>query len=212
MVSMEHHGSVVSAAKMLQSMNIDSMIGTLAGSCFVDKARNQLVETFLATDCTDLFFIDADIGFDVNCIPRFMTSPHEILVGIPPKRKPEVEFHIGRPTNGFKDGAFECKEAPTAFMRLKRSVFEKLDAAYPELHHAYKPGVKEPVPYFQCGIKDGEFLGEDIFFCRLWAALGHSIWIDANVDFVHRGSHPFKGNCLTHLVNTKQVVLSKEIS
>lgn len=195
---------------MLESGGIDAQIGTMGGCCFVDRARNALVETFLKSGCTDLFFVDSDIGFDATCIPRFIESPHEIVVGIPPKRKEEIEFHIGRATNEFKDGCFECKEAPTAFMRIKRSVFEKLDEAFPELKLVYKEPETNPVPYFQCAIVDGHFLGEDIFFCRLWTRIGGSVWIDANVDFVHRGSHPFKGNCLTHLVDTKQVILKEK--
>jgi len=208
MVSIEHHGSIVNAVQILASGKHDARIGTIGGCCFVDRARNALVKSFLESDCTDLFFIDADIGFDPLVIPRFMESPHEIIVGIPPKRKPEVEFHIGKATNAFTEGAFECKEAPTAFMRIRRSVFAKLDEAYPELKTLLKDP-KDPTPYFQCAIVDGEFLGEDIFFCRLWARMGYSVWIDANVDFTHRGSHPFKGNCLQHLVDTKQVVLKE---
>jgi len=212
MVSVEHLGSMTNAAVILAAGGHESRVGTLAGCAFVDRARNKLVSTFLESECTDLFFVDADIGFDPLVIPRFMEYPHEIVVGIPPKRKPEVEFHIGHATNVFKDGCFECKEAPTAFMRIRRSVFEKIDAAYPELKASYKADADpkdNPTPYFQCGIVGGEFLGEDIFFCRLWNKLGESIWIDANVDFVHRGSHPFKGNCLEHLVVTKQVVLKE---
>jgi len=217
-VTIEHHGSIVNACQILNNGKHDSRVATIGGCCFVDRARNQLVKTFLESDCTDLFFVDADIGFDPLVIPRFMESPHEIVVGIPPKRKPEVEFHIGKATNVFQDGCFECKEAPTAFMRIRRSVFEQLDAAYPELktmfrkpddEDAVKFAKENPTPYFQCTIVDGLFLGEDIFFCRLWAKLGKSIWIDANVDFTHRGSHPFTGNCLQHLVDTKQVVLKE---
>lgn len=206
-ISVEHHGSIVNACQILAAGGIDSRIGTIAGCCFVDRARNQLVESFLATDCTDLFFVDADIGFDPLVIPRFMESPHEILVGIPPKRKADPEFHIGAASNAFRDGAFECKEAPTAFMRIRRSVFEQIDAVFPDIKNQFKEGVTDPTPYFQCGIYEGEFLGEDIFFCRLWNRVGKSVWIDADVDFTHRGSHPFKGNCLHHLVDTHQVVL-----
>lgn len=208
-VTAEHHGSIVNACKMLAAGDIDSQVGTISGCCFVDRARNQLVETFLKSGCTDLWFVDADIGFDSMVIPRFMESDFDILVGIPPKRKYPVEYHIGHATNAFDKGAFECKEAPTAFMRIKRRVFDILDEAYPELKHAFKEGISDPTPYFQCGIVNKEFLGEDIFFCRLWSALGRSVWIDANVDFTHRGSHPFKGNCLTHLIETQQVIIKE---
>lgn len=209
-ISVEHHGSMMSAAKVLASGGVDSSVGLLGGCCFVDRARNQLVREFLKSDCTDLFFIDADIGFDPLVLPRFIESPHDILVGIPPKRKPEVEFHIGRATNRVVHGAFEAKEVPTAFMRIKRHVFEIMDKAYPELLTSFKAGIDDPTPYFQTGIFDGEFLGEDIFFCKKWSALGHSVWIDAQVDFSHRGSHPFKGNAWKYLLETGQVVLKPE--
>lgn len=210
-VTVEHHGSVVNACQILANGGHESRVATIAGCCFVDRARNELVRTFLASDCTDLFFVDADIGFDPLVIPRFMESPHDILVGIPPKRKSEVEFHIGHATNVFRDGAFEAKEVPTAFMRIKRHVFSMLDAGCPELLTTFKEGNTDPIPYFQCGIFGGEFHGEDIFFCKKWTSLGHSVWIDAAVDFTHRGSHPFKGNCLKYLVETNQVTLKEQV-
>ncbi len=210
MVCVEHHGSMMSAAKILASGGVDSSVGLLGGCCFVDRARNQLVQEFLKSDCTDLFFIDADIGFDPLVLPRFIESPHDILAGIPPKRKPDPEYHIGKATNRVANGAFEAKEVPTAFMRIKRHVFQILDEAYPEIKNAWKEGVNDPTPYFQSRIVDGEFIGEDIFFCKLWCALGNSVWIDAQVDFSHRGSHPFKGNAWNYLVETHQIVLKPQ--
>ena len=209
MVSHEHHGSMITTTQRLAALRIGSYVATLAGCAFVDRARNELVRKFLASDCDELFFIDADIGFDSECIPRFMSHEVDIVVGIPPKRQTKPEYHIGVATQQFKNGLFECKEAPTAFMKIKRRVFEMMDEAYPELKTAYAND--DPTPYFQCGIVNRAFLGEDIFFCKNWAKMGQSVWIDAQIDFIHRGSHPFKGNCLNHLVETKQVVL-KEIA
>lgn len=206
-VSFEHHASIVTAIQVLNSGAVQSNLGIIGGCAFVDRARNQLVKAFLETDCTDLFFVDADIGFDAKVIPRFIESPHDILVGIPPKRKPEAEYHIGKATNKVSCGAFEAKEVPTAFMRIKRHVFDVINEGYPDILTIHKNG--DPTPYFQSGIVDGEFVGEDIFFCRLWAGLGQSVWIDAQVDFTHRGSHPFKGNAWDYLIDTKQVIVKE---
>ena len=214
-VSVEHHGSVVNATKILADGGYESQIATIAGSCFVDQARNKLVKSFLESGCSDLFFVDADIGFDPLVVPRFMESPHDIVVGIPPKRKVEAEFHIGKPENGeglklLKHGALPCKEAPTAFMRIKRRVFDVLNEGYPQLKTMMEDP-KEPTPYFQWGYMGGKYIGEDIFFCRLWSDLGHMVWYDPNVDFTHRGSHGFTGNCLKYLVDTKQVVMREPL-
>lgn len=214
-VTVEHHGSIVNACKILAAGGIESQVATIAGSCFVDQARNKLVKSFLESECSDLWFVDADIGFDPTVVPRFMESPHDILVGIPPKRKVEPEYHVGKPTNGegpkvIKHGAMQCQEAPTAFMRIKRRVFDVLNEGYPELPKQMKDP-KEPIPYFQWGYMGGEYIGEDIFFCRLWNGLGHKIWFDPNVDFTHRGSHGFTGNCLKYLVDTHQVSMREPL-
>jgi acetone carboxylase gamma subunit len=36
----------------------------LSGNCHVDDARNSVVREFLASDCTELVFIDADVSWE----------------------------------------------------------------------------------------------------------------------------------------------------
>ena len=211
-VTVEHSGSMVNAVKLLQARGYDSVLGSSLGCCFVDRARCKLVHYFLhETDLDDFFFIDADIGFDYRVIPHFLDSPHEIVVGIPPKRNYPVEYHVAGATNKVEHGCFEVKDAPTAFMRIKRSVFAQMDEKYEFSKSMIEglPGDDGAAPYFQCGVFNGGFMGEDIFFCRLWAALGKSIWVMPNIEFTHRGSHPFKGNLWTHFIDTKQVTLKE---
>ena len=97
----------------------------------------------------------------------------------------------------------EALEAGTGFMRIKREVFERMDAAFPELMELHQAEFGWPeIPYFQAGNTKYGRLGEDIFFCRQWVAMGEKLWIDADVTFTHRGSKAWKGNFYEHAIAT----------
>lgn len=174
----------------------------LSGNPFIDRARNDLVASFLKSEASDLLFVDDDVGWDARAVTRVLSYSQEIVAGLVPKRDPTNEscFHQNALTGVVEDGLFQSMEAPTAFIRIKRSVFETLDAAYPQLKTM--DSASEHIPYFQTGIYNGGFVGEDIFFCRQWCALGHHVWIDSDISFTHRGSRVWRGNFYEHAVKT----------
>lgn len=43
------------------------------------------------------------------------------------------------------------------------------------------------------------YLSEDYGFCRLWSALGESIYVDANSNLSHQGSKTYRGDFATSL-------------
>jgi hypothetical protein len=203
----DYTSSLMASSIYLTHKGIDARAKFVAGLCFIDLARNELIKHFLATDATDLFFIDADVGWDYHVVPRFLDSKEFIVAGLVPKKwdkdnKDKPPFHDNAMTGVMRDGLMESFEAPTAFMRIKREVFEILDSAYP--HYKDYDTMERGVPYFQTGfVKDPEtqkvsFMGEDIFFCRQWCKLGERLWLDPDVNFSHRGSYSWKGNHLEY--------------
>jgi hypothetical protein len=218
----DHVSAMTATAIHLTHLNIDMRVKHVCGCCFIDLARNDLVRHFLATDCTDMFFVDADVGFDYQVVPRFLASKQLIVAGLVPKKwdpnqdPDKPPFHDNAMTGVMQDGLMESYEAPTAFMRIKREVFEILDAAYP-YYKEYKT-MGRGTPYFQTGyVKDpdsGEvtFMGEDIFFNRQWCKLGERLWIDTDVQFTHRGSLSWRGNYLEHGLKTGRFIKKDDIS
>jgi hypothetical protein len=194
---------------------IDVCAQFVGGMCFIDLARNKLTQAFLKSDATDLFFIDADVGWDYKAVKRFLEYDEEIVAGLVPKRKEPTFYHDNALTGEIKNGLIASLEAPTAFMRLKRSVFEKLDLAHPEYKNYYTLDCGPA--YWQTGYVDGEnglknFLGEDIFFCRQWVAMGEKIWIDPQVEFSHRGSKDWRGLFIEHAMEKGTIKATKEES
>lgn len=209
--AVEYTSSLMATSMTLLAKGIEPRAKFLGGLCFIDIARNDLVKHFLATDSTHLFFIDADVGWDYTVVERFLHYKQSITAGLVPKKwdkesaKIQPPFHDNAMTGVMEDGLLESLEVPTAFMCIKRHVFQILDEAYP--HYKEYHTMERGIPYFQTGyVKDPEsgkvtFMGEDIFFCRQWCRLGEKLWIDPNVNFSHRGSSAWKGNHIEHCLD-----------
>ena len=105
------------------------------------------------------------------------------------------------------DGFMKMQEAPTGFMVIKRNVFERMMKHYPELqympdsvgvadkglHYRFFDVMVDPVTR--------RYLSEDYGFCRLWAGMGESIYIDANSNLSHQGAKLYRGSFADSLSN-----------
>ncbi len=133
------------------------------GDSLITRARNDCVASFLANPrFTHLFFIDSDIGFAPEAAFRLLLADRDVAAGVYPLKREDwppggvpqgttrAEFearyarytvNTGRPgETGVDlvidgDGFMQVREAPTGFMCLKRQVFDRLIAAYPELRY-----------------------------------------------------------------------------
>lgn len=176
---MEYASSLLRTGVECAKAGYDVYHAVAAGNPFLDLARNNLVNKFLESDADDLLFVDADVGWDASAVTRILSYEEEVVGGLVPKRdamKQDV-YHDNAFTGlASKQGLLQCKEIPTAFLRIKRSAFEKIQK-----------------PYFKIGSNEKDF-GEDIYFCRKWIASGNFMWIDCDISFTHRGGRVWKGN------------------
>lgn len=185
-LTVDYTRSLIGASILLTGLGVQLHHHVVAGSPFLGKARNDIVEAFLKTQAEYLLFVDADVGFDPVVLPRLLKHKPLIVGGLVPKREPGNEgcYHQNAMTGVVEDGLFQTLEIPTAFMRIHRSVFAKLKK-----------------PYFRCESSEDAY-GEDIYFCRKWADQGGVMWIDPDIDFSHRGTYAWRGNFYDHCVKT----------
>lgn len=74
---MAHMASVMRAKDhMMQYGMMPGFIERRARSQHVHRARNEIVQGFLATDCDYLFFVDADMGIPKTAIERLLAVAH----------------------------------------------------------------------------------------------------------------------------------------
>ena len=207
------------------------------GESLVTRARNNCVAQFLANpQWTHLFWIDADIGFSTQAAFRLLRSGYDIAAGVYPLKRenwPTEGVHAGMTQEQFEatftrypinakaseptsrveleiqpDGFMKMTDAPTGFMLIKRCVFERLMASYPELN--YLPdGIGDDdqglhYRFFDVMVDPHtrRYLSEDYGFCRLWSGLGESIYIDANSNLTHQGAKTYRGDFANSLVTS----------
>lgn len=212
------------------------------GESLVTRARNNTVAEFLANpQWTHLFWIDSDIGFSPEAALRLLRSGYDVAAGVYPLKRQnwpdghaearlsrdEYELRSRRYTvnthRGEKpglidlqvqpDGFMEMNEAPTGFMVIKRSVFERMMAAYPDLQ--YVPDSQGVIDrglhylFFDTSVDpvSRHYLSEDYHFCRLWNRLGGKVYVDACSNLTHQGSQLFTGNFANTLVGAPELAV-----
>merc|ERR1712039_745555 len=95
----------------------------------------------------------------------------------------------------------EVDAGPAGCMLMRRSVFDELRLGYPQMHcrlsgsHGGRSVYHEVWwQFFDTMVsEDGEFLTEDIAFCRRWRGIGGTIWADLGATMTHVGRHAFRG-------------------
>ena len=175
----------------------------------VDRGRDRAAATLLESDCTHLLFIDADIEFEPKAIARLLAMDKELVVGAYRKKNERGEFAISfLPDAGTnleecpETGVVKIARAGTGFMLIKRTVFERLTEAMPELNYTDHSEIAEPrkmTAFFEHIVKDGRRWSEDYTFCERWRAIGGDIWLDPYIKLGHWGPNPWRGSILDHI-------------
>lgn len=167
------------------------------GGSHIAKARERVLWDAWRHNPTHILFIDADMGFDPKLVFRLLAADVEFAcaVGVRKTEKQTLccNFFAGaqeiHPVNRF----VKIKDVGFAFALLKRSVIEKMVAAYPELAYSAGPGVTEYALFLDM-IDNRERLSEDYSFCRRWTAIGGEIWADRHAALIHVGKKEYTGS------------------
>ncbi len=199
--------SLAATVGELSAAGIPMTMSLLCGNPFVDSARNGIVQEFLKSDATDLLFIDSDVGWDPKAVLRVLGYSQEVVAGLVPKRNKDKddEFHSNAITGVIEDGLFQSFEVPTAFMRIKRSAFERLVSFHPDFKMQQDAG--KAVKFFHTGTAEADW-GEDIYFCRRYVKAGGWLWVDSDITFTHTGRKAWRGNFYDHAVKSGLLVQS----
>ncbi len=214
---------------------IQMMLDTTENESLVHRARNLAVARFYQkTAATHFLFIDADIHFDPESVIRLLKSGHDISCAAYPKKTvmwDQVDNYVKSGESGrdparvasslvlnfryqqtqIQNGFAEVLDGPTGFLLIKREVFTKMFARYPELNcvndHQNKD-LDEYCAVFDCMIdpQTKRYLSEDYAFCRRWQQMGGQIFADCMTVLGHVGNIRFQGKLEDRLKATASVI------
>jgi hypothetical protein len=78
--------SLVATLGLLNAHGYRTSYSIMVNESLITRARNNLTDMFLASDCSHLFFIDADINFRTEDVLRMMEYDVPVLAGVYPKK------------------------------------------------------------------------------------------------------------------------------
>ena len=208
MITDQYFLSMFKLSQAFMQYGISFRITTLRNESLVTRARNILAAMFMESTASHLFFIDADIEFDVDSILRALAYDKDIMASAYPKKALPIQYAVNfkflDPNTKqvrMENGAVEVLDASTGFFCIKRRVFDKMREAYPELHYRNDSNIDEKFHKYCYSFfdtlhdpDDNRYLSEDYTFCRMWQKIGGDIWLDPNIKLNHVGQYVFSGN------------------
>ena len=190
----------------LASNAIQSIMRIHTSGSLLVRERNDLIKSFLESDCTHMLFIDSDIAWNPIDVQRMINFDEDFVAALYPARGPEKCF-LFRGVYGenkrmeiSEKKLLEMEYVPAGFMMLKRNTLQKMIDFFPELYYEPKDeSLKHTRGHclFDTEIWDGEFWGEDYVFCRRARKCGFKIWIDPTIKLDHAGVCGAFIECLT---------------
>lgn len=225
--------SILRLQILLMQEKIELLLDTTENESLVHRARNVSVGRFMQkTDADYFMFVDADIHFDPDAVVRLIRSGHDISVACYPKkivmweqasqkfgegdtRNPamlasSLVVNFGANTRPIENGFVEILDGPTGFMMIKRDVFTRMEAHFPDLKCMNDHQNRDFETYhaaFDCMIDpvSRRYLSEDYAFCRRWQQMGGRIFADVQTTLGHVGNLPFTG-CMDDRLKVKTPV------
>lgn len=162
------------------------------GDSLIVHARNVIAARFLESDCTDIFWLDSDVGFAPGVFTRLMSHRVDFVAGVYRVKSDDERYAVRWPLEGelWADpttGLLEAQDVPFGCVRMSRLVLMKMRDSMPEDWFTAQSGANGLKCWlmFNTEVRDNQFWGEDFYFCRKWRELGGKVWIDPELPLVH---------------------------
>lgn len=186
------HADFVHSLTNLTTHHKNIMLSYVKGS-LVMKARNDIVEGIKGDW---VLFIDSDMTFSPDSLKKLLAHDVDIVSGLCFRKVPHYEPTIYRQFPGQmkwesirdypKNSFFEVDAVGTAFMLVKKRVFDKM-----------------PAPWFEYK----KNIGEDLSFCYKAKELGFKVHVDTSVKIGHIATHPINEEFHDSYMSDKTVVM-----
>lgn len=172
-----------------------------SGNAMIGDCRALIVEQFLASDATDLVFIDSDVSWEAGALVRLVDHPVDFVAGIYPQRRDPIAYcvqwlqeHQDLPFDP-KTGLIEVMGVPAGFMRMRRAMLERMIEQYTDTAFYCEVAPNQTAhALFDPGRIGKLKFGEDYSFCKRWRDIGGQVWIDPEIRMGHCGYKTFMGS------------------
>jgi hypothetical protein len=203
-VNAHYAGALVRTMALLGQRGLRAQIEFEIGNSLIADARNKLVAKFLASEASDLVFIDSDLSWAPEDLLRLVSYPRPFVAGVyQRKSRTKIDFAVkfGAAIGMDANRLMDVERVGTGFMRLRRDCLETMIAAHPSLRLGNPLSADDANFYalFDTAVVDGQFIGEDFTFCDRWRAIGGQVLIDPAINLAHHGAAAYDEPLLKYL-------------
>lgn len=171
------------------------------GNAMIGDCRGMIVANFLASDATDLVFVDSDVCWEAGALVKLVDYPVDFVGAIYPQRKDPIGYSVqwlldrDQLRADPEHGLLEVMGIPAGFMRMSRAMLQQMVESYSdtEFHCEQAPNKKAWDLFGPYRIGRVKF-GEDFSFCKRWRDIGGKVWINPEIKMGHIGFKTFMGN------------------
>jgi hypothetical protein len=177
----------------------------VVGCGVIEAARAIQLAKFMASDCTHILMVDADIGWEPITALNLLATGKDFVGAAYPQRGSDGKsrFCVRTLENmGSADyfparGLLRVEAIGTGFILVSRAAIQRMFEAYPELKIDNLDLKREERPHFydlfaeiyaddptlEFGGRRRE--GEDYSFCLRWGAIGGEVFVDPHAEMIH---------------------------
>lgn len=164
----------------------------LPNGTLIDAARNELAEAFLSSDCDTMICLDADMSWTWEMMERLLvfSGHYPIMLGAYQCKTDDVKFIVAPERYELNNhGLLPVKHAGFGFVALQKQVLELMEN-HVESYYDKNKG-KNFKAFFRTEIKDGEYVGEDVYFFHKAKEIGYQPMLDPMIELGHVGTKEY---------------------
>ena len=171
MCTVNYFHGMIDFVGLASQLKLKIQIETLGNESLISKARNEIADKFMNSDCTHLLWIDADTDFKSEHVLELLFLDKDVSTGLVPHKiihwdrikaalnKESVDVltpydlrilgnqyaFVGKAGKIETNDIFEIKHAGNAFLMTKKKVYEDYRKAFPEQEYSeYKKNNEDP--------------------------------------------------------------------
>jgi hypothetical protein len=200
--------SLMATQALCRDREVPFQMGLVIGSSVVQWARDEVIDVFLKSNATRLFWIDSDMTWEPDQFMRLLalSQYRDVLCGAYPAKMDQPTFYVNWDAAGGlvqrEYGLIEIKGIGLGFAVISRKVIEELAAQAPKIFDEI--GNREIAEVFRIGATDKNGRrcrnGEDMAFFADIRALGYKVWLDPEISLGHIGQKTYTGSIKDALV------------
>lgn len=189
--------SLMGTQSLCRDVQVPFQLGMVIGSAVVQWARDEVVDLFLKSNATRLFWIDSDMVWEPEQFMRLLalSQYRDVICAAYPAKKDQPTFYVNYDKDCLVQGEYgllNINGVGLGFTVMHRRVVEQLAEKAPKIIDDVSQ--REITSVFRIDQANGRRRGEDMAFFADIRALGHDVWLDPTVDLGHIGTKTYTGS------------------